>query len=291
MNFSQRQGISKVRDHPQADGMDDELRNSLWNLLELNIFEWLNGKGWVGKDWNPHFELIRKIWLRFFRYPLDTLQGYWPHDKKAIREWFFGAQWNRVYDLIEFIAQVLGKERQQNYIRDANDFLERELSAFRFVDDQLVPITSDGALKAVASAVAGSEKLEGVHAHLKSAIQKLGDRTNPDYRNSIKESISAVESICQVLTGDSKATLGAAVKRLRSSGLDVHLALEKAWEALYGYTSDEGGIRHAMMEESNLTQADARYMLVSCSAFVSYLIELAAKGNIHLKASEANDGT
>jgi hypothetical protein len=39
-------------------------------------------------------------------------------------------------------------------------------------------------------------------------LQKLADRENPDYRNSIKESISAVESAAQEITGDTGATLG-----------------------------------------------------------------------------------
>lgn len=40
---------------------------------------------------------------------------------------------------------------------------------------------------------------------------------------------------------------------------------------LYAYTSDEGGIRHAMLDEPNLTAADARYFLLSCTSFVNYL--------------------
>ena len=47
--------------------------------------------------------------------------------------------------------------------------------------------------------------------------------------------------------------------------------LEGGFLKLYGYTNDSDGIRHAMLEESQLTQADAVYFLVSCSAFVNYL--------------------
>jgi hypothetical protein len=39
-------------------------------------------------------------------------------------------------------------------------------------------------------------------------------RKATDFRNSIKESISAVEAMCQILTGDDKATLGQALKKL-----------------------------------------------------------------------------
>jgi hypothetical protein len=40
---------------------------------------------------------------------------------------------------------------------------------------------------------------------------------------------------------------------------------------MYGYTSDAEGIRHALLEEPTLEQADAIFMLVTCSAFVNYL--------------------
>jgi len=42
---------------------------------------------------------------------------------------------------------------------------------------------------------------------------------------------------------------------------------------LSGYTSDKGGIRHGLKEEDHNVDIDeARFMLVTCSAFVNYLI-------------------
>lgn len=37
------------------------------------------------------------------------------------------------------------------------------------------------------------------------------------------------------------------------------------------YTSDEGGIRHAMLEEPNIGYDEAKYMAVACSAFVNFI--------------------
>ena len=45
------------------------------------------------------------------------------------------------------------------------------------------------------------------------------DRKAPDYRNSIKESISAVEGMCQAINNDANATLGQAIKRLGEAGI------------------------------------------------------------------------
>lgn len=49
--------------------------------------------------------------------------------------------------------------------------------------------------------------------------------------------------------------------------------LEQEFSSLYGYTSDEDGIRHGGIDFKNAPAEDAKYMLVSCSAFVNYLIE------------------
>jgi hypothetical protein len=46
---------------------------------------------------------------------------------------------------------------------------------------------------------------------------------------------------------------------------------------MYGYTSDAEGIRHALMDEPTLESEDAKFMLVSCSAFVNYLRSKAAR--------------
>ena len=79
--------------------------------------------------------------------------------------------------------------------------------------------------------------------------------------------------MCCIITGmtGANATLGAALKKLKDSGVIIHGALEKAFSSLYGYTSDEEGIRHGGIDFSKAPEEDARYMLVSCSAFVNYL--------------------
>lgn len=69
----------------------------------------------------------------------------------------------------------------------------------------------------------------------------LSDRRAPDYRNSIKESISAVESLVKATCGSEKGTLGELIKEIGRRH-PVHPALEAAYGRLYGYTSDAKGI-------------------------------------------------
>ena len=57
------------------------------------------------------------------------------------------------------------------------------------------------------------------------------------------------------------------------NGVQIHPAMKQGFLKLYGYTSDKGGIRHAEgLFESDVTFEEAKYMLVSCCAFINYLI-------------------
>lgn len=109
---------------------------------------------------------------------------------------------------------------------------------------------------------------KGTRDHLEKALTLLSDRKKPDYANSIKESISALESLVQELLGE-KGTLGQLIDEL-----DVHPALKKGWKCFYGWTSDEGGIRHGKFGEVlEPGVAEAKYMLVTTSAFINYFVE------------------
>lgn len=150
-----------------------------------------------------------------------------------------------------------------------NRVLERELSGYRIVDGIVTDVTDKQEVEML-EATLQDTNYEGVNSHLRSALRLLSRRDKPDYRNSIKESISAVESMTRIIAGDKKATLGDALKVLERNAV-LHPALKQGFSKLYGYTSDEEGVRHAMLEEPNLTAADAKYFLMSCTSFVNYL--------------------
>ena len=110
----------------------------------------------------------------------------------------------------------------------------------------------------------------GVDAHLQQALDLYANRDDPDYRNSIKESISAVESMAKIISGKPKAELSDALKEMEKKKV-LHAALKEGFIKLYGYTCDADGIRHSMMDKPNLDAADARYFLLSCTSFINYL--------------------
>lgn len=275
MTFSQRIGKTPIKKFVQKDEIDDNLRNSLWNAITLAYWRRFNNTDCYN-SYYPEIEgsnlksLIFGIWLNFLKEPIDEIPKYFSEVLEQLRNFFYDAEWYEVYDFIEFIAKNGPDDWQEDFISGSNFILERENSAYRFVSGQLLEITSEVEIEAVEFAIEQSSPYFGTRQHLQTALTLLSDREKPDYRNSIKESISAVESLTKAITGNDKATLGAALKMLEA---ELHPALTKAFSSLYGYTSDTGGIRHALLDEDTVTKADAKFMLVSCSAFVGYLIE------------------
>ena len=280
MRFSQRMGITSAEKIVQIESIDEDLRNSLWSALSAIYWRKFNRPKY---DMGTRCDrvsgsnldgLFTALWLHYFKRPIDTIPALFHDENNAlgrIRKYFFSAEWFEIYDFIEFVAEYGPKERKDDFIVACNSFLERENSGYRFVNGKIVGISSSDEVSEIESAISSSTPYYGVKQHLSSAISLLSDRQNPDYRNSIKESISAVESLCKSISGNDSATLGAALKELERRS-QLHPALKSAFSSLYGYTSDTGGIRHALMEESILTGADARFMLISCSAFVNYVI-------------------
>ena len=196
------------------------------------------------------------------------------HNADKLREYVVNSsEWYIVFDFIEKYLRICNQETADLMQKEFNHILEDEVSAYRIVDKMVVPITNEMELKTIKSAK--ETAYDAVNSHISKALSLYADRKNPDYENSIKESISAVESICCIITGQTgaTATLGKTIKKLKDKGIYIHSAMESAFSSLYGYTSDEDGIRHGGIDFSNAPAEDAKFMLVSCSAFINYLIE------------------
>jgi hypothetical protein len=278
--FSERNGFTTVKSHIQIDSMNDELRISLWNVFYKEILSWC----YTDESESDWLELTNDIWTDFFKLPADELDADdLDHADiiERLKDLFFRGSWADIYDLVEFIA---GKSNQfqERFIKECNTILERESSGYRILSGLVTPITNSDELTALKKAIDSTSAvptLMGINTHLVEALKKLSARTNRDYRNSIKESISAIEGICCILAETSDDALGKALLILKEK-LGLHAALVNSFRSVYGYTSDDDGIRHFLMDESTCDIEDAVYMLVTCSAFVNYLLAKAGKAGL-----------
>ncbi len=281
MKFSERLGLTSIRTELSKEELPLDLRNTLWSLVYEGILYRLSND----KGYNPNFNkpkevyyselasFYRSLWLNFFKIPLDELIISYGEIRSEdhyiyVRKWFFNAKWNEVYEFIEFCADY----KVGDFEEACNFFLKKELAAYRFVNGLLVEINSKEEVLEIEKAINIADKFKPIKIHLLTSLKLLSDKKNPDYRNSIKESISSVESLCKIIIQDDTATLGQALKKIEQKH-NIPSSLKSGFSALYGYTSDKSGIRHALINDEIIVGIDeARFMLVTCSAFVNYLI-------------------
>jgi thiaminase len=157
--------------------------------------------------------------------------------------------------------------------------LERGHAAYRIVDnDTIVPFGSVAEQAAIEKAFADLSAIEfhGARKHLRGAAEQLTTGKNAD---SVRESIHAVESVVRVL--EPRADFAKALAKLEAK-TKIHGALKAGFNSIYGFTSDENGIRHPLLDkgDANVDEADALFMIGACAAFVSYLINKARAAGI-----------
>ena len=276
--FSDEKGICEINHQIQTIEFDDRSRmiisNCLFNFLEA-CFGTNNGLSRYDSEKLSHLfskALLSEVFLT--RTAIGEGQVFnWRIVFDNVHNVIENAPYNEVLDIIWFIGNWIHRQISKMsvlYYRLMNDTFETECIGYRFVDGRIVEITDSEEIQAIEEAT--NSRFDGCRTHLSNAVGFLADREKKDYKNCIKESISAVESICMVITQNEHATLGDALKILeKKRGLQG--PLKTAFEKLYAYTNDKGGVRHADgLFVSQATFEEAKFMLVCCSAFVNYLI-------------------
>ncbi|NMH26379.1 AbiJ-NTD4 domain-containing protein [Flavobacterium solisilvae] len=277
MRFSERNGFKPIKEQLQIENIDIDLKNSIWSLFLESYLKKIEQYNYNSNE-NKLLKYCYELWLNFFKIPIDKAPVYSSSGRtyvneevffKFIRDFFFSnsTMWYEIYDLIEYSSKYFTPET----IITFNKIFEREKSAYRFIDNKIIAITSKEEIEEIEEAIAGNTIFNSVNDHLKAATNILSEKNNPIYRNSIKESISAVESLCKIYTNNDKATLGETLSILEKNN-QLHPALKKSISSLYGYASDGAGIRHGLKEDDIVIDFhEAKFILVVCVSFINYL--------------------
>lgn len=287
LTFSQRMGLTPVRTAMQVESLDNETRNAIWNLIYPFIHYGISEK---------NLQIYRYIWTGLYHKTSDSCPG----EQQGIcaangripqafyqffRQVILKHPWNECLDFVEFIADegnqecwsqqypLWGMDNDDGFAPSEGDFnalFEQYLVGYRFVGGQLTQITDRKEIETIESATENAG--DAVKELLDKALRFLSDRKKPDYAKSVECSISAVESQCRILLNGAQLTLNKSLIELNKRGVKFHPALMEGFGKLYGYASNADNIRHGGSNPSDVDQALATYMLVSCSAFVNYLI-------------------
>lgn len=269
--FSEVYGYKTPKDELK-DSISKELRNRIWNvfyscdikmggLSSSRVIDALNGK-----------MTIEEVILDKMGFDISS-GNIKNNGVNRLKNIVMKKEWYKVYDFIELHLSVLDEKMRNERTIKYNQILEEEKSFYRVVNGRVTPITNPIELNEVSIAL--DSPYSSVNKHISKALELYSRKQKPDYENSIKESISAVESICCILTNESggNATLGRTLKKLKKRGITISPTLESAFAVLYGYTCDEGGIRHGKESFTEACSEEAKFMIVACSAFVNYLVE------------------
>lgn len=288
--FSEKIGLSTCTIKMQTNEFDDRTRtligNHLYDVLSV-VFSYASTIG-ISRYLNPSRQtplqamssdfckdVLSEVLNVSVHLPSNKFYN-WEVNYDRFAEIISSAPYNEVLDFLWYVCHWIATHTTStSFVHEIyngfNQLFEKEYVGYRFVAGEITPITNSLEIQEIEQAC--QIPFEGAHVQLQKALGFLSDREHPDYKNSIKESISAVESVCKVIANKPKAELGDALKALIAEGYPIQGALKTGILALYGYTCEAGGIRHAEREtESTVTFEEAKFMMVTCSAIVNYLV-------------------
>lgn len=256
------------------NAITEGFRNGIINMFCRIKYVCDDGYG----NYGDFSKLDESVHTEFFKQNILT----YSHNNMIIRYLKGRTEWFNLFSMIEYCyywlcEQSRNKHLPQYFISETNRIFERENYVYRLnKSGNIIEVTSDEEMASIDEAL--ENPTDGVRVHLQTALNHLSaSQKEPDYRNSIKESISAVEACCREITGES--TLDRAITKLKNKDIAINPQMEGGFKNLYYYTNDKKtGIRHALMDDVNVPTSDeAIYMLVACSAFINYLTKKGIK--------------
>ena len=269
LSFSQAHGYEALPQQLRLEELSEEARVRFWNVL---LSESQSDLGYSG-DWS---EIFRFIYTHFLNLPLESDMVQFvrlsrPFDN-PIKDIILRQPFNKVFDLL---LEVMRHKKCPKRVITEIAAVFRHLQLAYIVDEDPPPTIYPAATPEEGETVIDSLEqlrsagLSASRQHLQMAAANINQQ---DWAGAIRESIHAVESVARQIAPKAK-TLGEALKVLEENRLLEHPALREGFSKIYGYTNDEQGIRHALLDEekSNVGQEEAVFMFGACASFASYL--------------------
>jgi len=272
MTFRQAEGVDPLPSQCELREISRETAATLWATVHETLDGCVKSSGIGGYHDSTH---LQDPWK-------TVLKNWWVlHEYQNVDEFPSGHSWivivkgiatSREYlKTFEFLQFVIDYGRIPYFAENIARVLTRSRSAYRIIDKVICPISTDEQAEAVRAAMAEARAAaaRGPYAHLTAASRAL---SAGDWSGCVRESISAVEGAAKSIEPAADA-LGKALAKLEGT-IGLKPALKSAYKSLYGWSSDEEGIRHANVfeREADVTERDAMFMFGACASFVGYLL-------------------
>lgn len=283
LTFSQRHGYARLPEPMRLEEVSNDLRRELWNktrklLLSISRTNIHSGRQYFRPEGRQFAERILGNLLRKPEDEIDTSK--YRIILNDLKDIIIRHKFNIVLDLIEIITNdTLGKVE---YAHTINSLFDSYSAAYRLDTTRdpfrFFPRSSEEQGEAVKQATETIHRggMDGASTHLRNATVNIN---SGQYSNAVRDSIHAVESVACMIDPRANKTLGAALDSLEREGLLDHPGLKQGFKKLYGYTSDEQGIRHALLDQDspNVGLEEAVFMFGACASFAAYLVSLNQK--------------
>ena len=269
MTFSQAQGYEELPTPLKLEELPAEARTHIWNVFYAFIENTKASFRTVGGMWE---QILLTKHVRHDNFTLDEWDNSFEHHRRSLRHSIQNLPFNQVFDLIQFVI------RHPMCPPEFIDAMKRTFASCRLAykidttnPPTIIPSVTEAEGKTIVESLQLLRRigLEGSASHLRKASEYINKN---DWAGSIRESIHAVESVARQLDPKSSETLRGALTALEKQQ-SLHPALRDSFTRLYGYTSDEQGIRHALLDRSTakVGMDEAVFMLGACASFASYL--------------------
>ena len=175
--------------------------------------------------------------------------------------------WYKVYDIIEAIIPNLGKEEQEKFTEEVNEYFIENGIGWKIEEGHIETRGDDvfeTTIKTVTS-VLETAKLPTAKTEIKEAIIDLSRRPDPDTTGAIQHSLACLECVAREVAGDRSLTLGALIRKHPDI---VPKPLDGAIEKIWGFSSEQG--RH-LKEGKEPEYIEAELLVELSSAISTYL--------------------
>ena len=287
LTFSQRYGYEPVPEPMQLEKLSDDLRREIWNTMRELLLSLRSRNSVYQYYFDEKAErFIERVSGKLLKKPEDEIDTSYEEVMNRFRDWILQGRFNKVLDLVQFM--VNDSKYGEKLVKPIGESFETCVAAY-YLDMsrypyKFFPRSNKAQGEAMREAIKTIRKggMEGAETHLRQAAEHINAQR---FAESIKDSIHAVESVARQIDPESSQSLGYALNSLEKAGLIKHPALKEAFSKLYGYTSDEQGIRHSLTDKNSpdVDLDEAMFMFGACASFAAYLV------NKHHKMQEEDD--
>ena len=271
-SFSQAQGYEDLPSQLKLEELPEQARVHIWNVFYVHLEDALESHvdgDYPTQEWAT---IMRHFYVWHDFVPLDELDIRYNVVLNDLKNRILRLPFNQVFDLIQFVMRH--SECPDQFTILMKKVFKRCRLAYAITKDNpvtIIPSITNAEGESIVASIneLTTAGLAGSASHLRKSAERIN---NNEWADSVRESIHAVESVARQIAPDKSHTLAQALKSIGTGG-SLHPALIEACKRLYGYTSDEEGIRHAMLDrkDSSVGKDEAIFMLGACASFASYL--------------------